>query len=323
MKNIIEKLKNKNIKSGFSLLENAFCSHLLPALHRSRMARCSHTDYRNCVAQSSAFSLAETMVVLVIVAILMAAAAPLIAKKMSNDSKRLISVSNDGTTVFVAAGDNQVLNVGSKSKKDLKLKVNGNTEMNGDLKIVNKPESGDAVNMILTADGIKTKSTSGDEKYLFKIDPASRETNIEIAIPDYSKIHTECSDVSGCNAPENGFIYSTNSLRGFEISETVCSGSTSIAETSSMPTIKLQTRQKKTLKKYDFSNTSYNTNKNVVISLPLLVPIKKNNCYKCDNATLNVVSAGLVTLTGDENIANKCYFIPLTKAKSVAINSGS
>ena len=284
MKNIVEKLKNKkNIKSGFSL--------------------------------------AETMVVLVIVAILMAAAAPLVAKKMSNDSKRLISVSNDGKAVFVAAGDNQVLNVGSKSE-NLKLKVNGNTEMNGDLKIINKlTKDGSNINMIFKSDGIKTKNGSPEnEKYLFKIDPASRETNIEIAIPDYKEMK------EGTNYPvkvtDNGFVYVSNSLKGFKVQKTSISGATNssaLSKAAAGTVINLTAFQEQI--------TLDGKTVNIATRLPLLIPVSEGSYFQCANGNFMIADGGnLKTINNSwltESSAyyqNKCYFIPLAKAKTTTIS---
>ena len=286
----------------------------------------SHSDKFRRTGKS-AFSLAETMVVMVIVAILMAVAAPLVAKKMSNDSKRLISTDVNGQQVYVAAGSEQVLSVGSNNKKDLKLKVNGNTEMNGDLTIVNKPSGDEAVNMILTADGIKTKPTSGDEQYLFQINPTTRETNIEIAIPDYSKMK-EGTD-KPVRVTENGFVYVINSLKGFKYQNSTVG--LTIAEIVDSSTLNDDTSGMIVdLTPYQDHFNIDSTDVYVATRLPLLVPVSKDTYFQCLNNPISIYrKEGFATVNvnpiymNNNNPAlvnNKCYFIPLAKARATTIS---
>lgn len=65
------------------------------------------------IAVKPAFSLAEAMIMLVIISILMALAAPLIVRRTTADSRRLIRI--NGTDIFTAIGQNQKLGVGTSS----------------------------------------------------------------------------------------------------------------------------------------------------------------------------------------------------------------
>ena len=93
-------------------------------------------------AHLSGFSLAEAMVMLVIVAVLMAVSAPLITRRAAADAKRLILQGVDGgMDVVVALGDRQSFGVGTSNPQNpnqggnVKFHVMGNSLLNGDLTI--------------------------------------------------------------------------------------------------------------------------------------------------------------------------------------------
>ena len=74
------------------------------------------------VNKKEAFSLAEAMVVLVIIAIVMAMAAPLIAHKANTDQKRLI-FNGVGAHIATAMGNSQNFGIGDNNPNDAKLTV--------------------------------------------------------------------------------------------------------------------------------------------------------------------------------------------------------
>ena len=114
--------KSKNIIKGFSLLEKALRSGLNSPLNRwfnkARNPRIPSLAF----AHSSAFSLAEAMVVLVIIAIVMAMAAPLIAHKANTDQKRLI-FNGVSPHIATAMGNSQNFGIGDNNPNDAKLTV--------------------------------------------------------------------------------------------------------------------------------------------------------------------------------------------------------
>ena len=248
--------------------------------------------------KKSGFSLAETMVALVIVALVLAAAAPLVAKKMTNDAKRYLFAS--GNNVFAAAGVRQVLNVGSGSELDnVKLNVNGGANIQGNLTVNNKDDDNNNVTMILAADGIRKGTDDGD--VLFQIDPDTRETNIEIAIPDYTQMSSGSNTLT--KAPSNGFVYISNATRGYTIS--TCAGGEPDPTGNYKGNINFTVRQESADSDSDGNNDTVS-----VSVLPMIIPISKGQCYICNN---NAVTVGGTTFN-DANYDNQCYFIPLKHA---------
>ena len=75
-------------KSAFTLLVKHFRSNPLTALLRSRRSRFSQTKYRNCVAHSYGFTLAETMIVLVTLGIVVALTLPSLIRKQVETQNR-------------------------------------------------------------------------------------------------------------------------------------------------------------------------------------------------------------------------------------------
>ena len=117
----------KNTVNAFSLLEKALRSGLNSPLNRwfnkARNPRIPSFAF----AHSSAFSLAEAMVVLVIIAIVMAMAAPLIAHKANTDQKRLI-FNGVSPHIATAMGNSQNFGIGTNNPSDAKLTVNAKTQ---------------------------------------------------------------------------------------------------------------------------------------------------------------------------------------------------
>lgn len=175
-------LKNNNISatlSAFSRLENALRSNPLTALLRSRMSRLSHTEFR--YAHSSAFSLAEAMVMLVVVSIIMAVSAPLIAHKATVDNNRLVI--KDNANIRTALGNNQQFIVGAGNPEaNNRLVVHGNATVRANA------NNGNTAFQIITQD-------NDNPNFVINHDGT---TNIRTCIPDYNRV--------GNNANEDGYI---------------------------------------------------------------------------------------------------------------------
>ena len=122
-------------RCAFSLSWKSFRSNPLTAMLRSCLSRFSQTKFRSIAAHSYGFSLAEAMVMLVIVSILMAVSAPLITKKANSDARRLVVQGRDASVV-TAMGAAQNFGIGTVAP-NAKLHVNGQTQLDGDLTIDN------------------------------------------------------------------------------------------------------------------------------------------------------------------------------------------
>ena len=221
MKNIIKKLKNKNIESAFSLLENALRSEQSPAMLTQSQVCSSHTLLRK-----SAFSLAEVMVLLTIVAIMLALSAPLISKPSNTDPQHLLKKGIDNE-VIIANGNYQVLNVGMNNSKKLKLKVNGpfNT-FKSDKTLKDRAESGlfpgilrilgdDNSRIIINENGFAMIRGDAEtaQNTLFRVKPDG-DINITVAQIDKTKTYRVGGDQVGSYTtaieaflPADGYLY--------------------------------------------------------------------------------------------------------------------
>ena len=363
---------------GFSLLEKALRSNPLTALLRSRLSRFSLPERR--FACSSAFSLAETMVVMIIVAIILAAAAPLIAKKMTNNDRYIYS-SNNGTDIRTAVGTvpepnggPRILNVGNPVPNDMlgpdyapylaglpeKLTVNGNAEFyKGSIYSNIKNSTGnnggnEPWRYAITNDGIKVvkrvnndnlklpennKPENSYDNYhdIFTINPQTGETNLQSAIPDYANISAPAQENTLMRTPKDanninnldGYLYISNALGGYTITEgNTCNGAVDFRTNGAViNNINMQTVQNSLMVSVqrgpnpDERITEYYS---LITRLPLLVPISKNQCFRCTN---NVFRVQVPTATGtgiaggnyqipvgsSSGNENKCAFIPLKK----------
>ena len=254
-------------------------------------------------SKNMGFSLAEAMVSMVIIAIVLAAIAPLIANNMSNKQKGIIY--RNGLNINTAKGNNQDLQIGLKKFSDkLKLRVFGNTAMDGDLTIQNK-DNENTKTIKLTAEGIKTE----DNKVIFNVDSDTEETNIELFIPNYEKMSAGSVNTY-MKAPSNGYVFIENSVKGFEINtNSNCMGSAPSGSNSN-GTILYTAKQE---------IVTIGEKKQIVATvMPLLVPIQKNNCYKCKNE--NITINGTTVTTSVDSTSNYCYFIPLAKAGATIID---
>ena len=167
-------------------------------------------------SKKSGFSLAETMIMLVIVAIIMAVSAPLITKKAAADAKRLILQGQDGgADVVVATGSNQSFGVGLTNPQNYnndndfnaKLHVNGGSILNGSVRIGEQSKNdlvisntGTGVLRISGNDGASTPVTSN-----VNFDFVNKTVNIA-TMPDYSK-HIVLNTGVVYQAQEDGYLY--------------------------------------------------------------------------------------------------------------------
>ena len=134
-------------------------------------------------------------------------------------------------------------------------------------------------------------------------------------MPDYSNISDGINDGTIVKAPSNGYVYVSNSLKRFKLynkKKAGCNNSTSYptyTNGSGLNEIDMAIIHESR----EVGGNTYN----FATTLPLLVPISKGSCYWCEN--YNVFGAGL-GFNPTNNIDNKCYFIPLKKAKTTIIS---
>ena len=131
----------------------------------------------------SGFSLAEALIMLVVVSVIMALSAPLIAKKSSADQKRLIT--SNGSEVLVAQGSSQTLKVGNNGHSSEKLKVFGSAVINAsDV----EPDEGEIRKVVFKVD------TNSEDDFKVYSDGT---TSIRSCVPDWS---------APTNAPVDGYV---------------------------------------------------------------------------------------------------------------------
>ena len=229
-------------KPAFSLLEKALRSNPLTAILRSRLSRFSHTKFRNCVAHLSAFSLAEAMVMLVVISILLAVSAPLIAKKSNADQRRLV-VQGQNASVATAMGNNQNFGIGTsnipqqENNGRAKLYVTAGRRLaNFVSTIAGDGPNADATEIFNVTPGANAANPNG-----FKVF-ADGTTNIQACVPDYTqKIVIASTSVNmdiynGSSSgnfdqmypyevTENGYLVSTRRLcinTGVDVADQIC-----------------------------------------------------------------------------------------------------
>lgn len=203
----------------------------------------------------SAFSLAETMIMLMIVAIIMAVSAPLITRKAAADARRLILTGQDGgADVVVAPANLQTFGIGttnpinSENGTQIKLHVNGGSILNGSVRI------GDNNNLILNNDGNGifqingTDGTDTSKTNTFKFNTKDGTTNI-VTMPRYdditnSKILTQAKMFV---ASTDGYIYTKRQV--------------GIVYNDTSATVPIETNDKSSsyIKKFDLSKTDFIT----------------------------------------------------------------
>ena len=139
------------------------------------------------------FSLAEAMVLLVVISIIMAVSAPLIAHKSNADQRRLVTPGPSADQVLTAQGGAQkfIIGSGNDSGNDEKLNVNGNAAISGDLKV------GENFNIL-----------NGNN---------SATINIPSAFPQWGSISNNLSINTPYIASQNGYLYVENMSAGVMI----------------------------------------------------------------------------------------------------------
>ena len=144
-----------------------------------------------------AFSLAEGMVMLVVVSILMALAAPLIARKTTNDSKRLIYQGTTPHTV-TAMGSHQNLGIGLMTP-DAKLTVKST---NSDNSLIAKFQS-----IFTVKDDDINKQKSNAEKVIFQVSPKSGDSYINSeGYPNGFQVYADGNTNAGCFPDYNNAV---------------------------------------------------------------------------------------------------------------------
>ena len=149
------------------------------------------------------FSLAETMIMLVIVSIILAVSAPLITRKAAADAQRLIMQgASGGNSVVTALGGSQTLgigltnpenslrfadNAGAVDDRIIKLHLDGNAILNGRVFI------GGNNNLYLNNNGgifeIRDRAADGTTSHTFQFNTTNGTANIA-TMPDYTRNFT-------------------------------------------------------------------------------------------------------------------------------------
>ena len=186
--------RKSNSLSAFSLLEKALRKKQSSAMHSQSPSRFLLTGLR-----PSAFSLAEAMVMLVVISIIMAVSAPLIAHKATADQNRLIIP--DGQKILTAQGGSQILELGRTGVNNDKLVVHGNETINGN-STINAKANGTtfSVKPLSSLSGSSTYNLNG-----FKVF-ADGHTNIRACVPFVS------ATVANSPAPSDGYIVSNQAV---------------------------------------------------------------------------------------------------------------
>lgn len=221
-----------------------------------------------CNARSSkpAFSLAEGLVMLVVVSVLLAVSAPLIAKKNNADAQRAVRMQNED--VISAVGNNQQFtlgNVDNEADRD-KLIVYGKTALNGNVGIGDK--------FVITEDADKHKVTIGLDGGAtpITIDTQTGETNIPTGVPDFSK---HIGVIGTFTLTEDAFLYESNSAAG---------GVTITSGTADYEAIPFSTENKPAPTITPVTSTVKTTGGNevtVITALPRLTQVKKGDTIEC------------------------------------------
>ena len=152
-----------------------------------------------------AFSLAEAMVMLVIIAIVMAMAAPLIAHKANADAKRLIFLGT-GSNIATAMGNNQNFGIGIKNP-DAKLTVNA---VGDDKNLVAKFIS----NFVISKSGLTDPQKATRAKnVIFQVTPKTDAYTTAHGNPDGFQVFADGTTNVACTPDYDNiqFIYQRNS----------------------------------------------------------------------------------------------------------------
>ena len=161
-------MKNRNSKKfGFSLLGKPLRSGLNSLLCRWHSKARNPRIPSSACAHSFGFSLAEGMVMLVVVSILMAVSAPLIAKRSVADSKRIFGMRNNVITGAMGNQQKFLLGKNNPTNQDAKLDVNG---------LVMANEYG--------TNGDTLEISDRNNTILFSVDNDGN-TNLPVGIPDF------------------------------------------------------------------------------------------------------------------------------------------
>ena len=150
-----------------------------------------------------AFSLAEGLVMLVVVSVLLAVSAPLIARKSQADSQKAVRMQNED--VISAFGDNQQFTLGNadNAADNEKLIVYGQSTLNGDVVIGN--------NFRITEDAVNHRVLIGlnGSATPIVIDTRTGETNIPTGAPDFTR---GTGPINNGTIGEDAFVYEPNSI---------------------------------------------------------------------------------------------------------------
>ena len=242
------------------------------------------TEYR----LKNGFSLAEAMVMLVVIAILLAVSAPLIAKKSNADQRRIAVIGNN-SSIFVAQGRDQIFNIGASGNPEQeKFRINGKSKIEGTLGFVNNMTNKEG---FFFKEGSFTnhnhenkegatiyyKANDSTDNILISVDKEGV-TNIEVPIPDYSKIYT-CKSGTKYKPNKNGYLYIKDASKDFKIYANCNTGTNPETETTSPIEIDMEIK----------------TQDSKFKSFPSLITVSAKTCFKC-------------------NTSDNCYFMPLTTA---------
>ena len=241
-------------------------------------------NIKNYYKKYSAFSMAEAMIILLIIAILLAVSAPLIARKSDTDKRKLIQNANSTNIVKY---DNSTTNaniVQTAMGKFQAFIIGAVGDRNNDKLVIFKDAN--FLDTITIGDGFSIKNDrieyrtkiGGVEKTILRINNTG-ESNIKINPSSTTK--TKCTGV--CIANDNGYIYIKNTL-----AQTITlnsSESVTVAEPESATEEINLTITTETSPSHETMLKSY----------PMLLPISKGTKYKC----------------------SECYFVPLQNTSNI------
>ncbi len=178
----------------------------------------------------NSFSLAEAMVVLVIISILMAVSAPLIARKAAADQNKAIVVGNGGN-LFTAQGNNQQLTIGTdQGRNNPRLRIFGHTLMNGNLTV-------EGQTLINATIGGKDTTSTNNETIAFRVAPSDNgaeiineagfivygdgTTNVGGCMPDYEHEQQIARLNRDFEATEDGYVLASRCIQTYVGAEEV------------------------------------------------------------------------------------------------------
>ena len=235
----------------------------------------------------SAFSLAEAMIMLVVIAIILGISAPLISKNFTATTNRAATMDNNGN-IHSAQASNQIFIVGKENNNVIPFKM----QVNGNAYIVNsKSKLHLGTNSTLNKDNeerniiktIKFNNASGVPALFLKFNESNKnkfinnKTNIasfESVLIGQSLRCTGENTYVCQNIDKDGFLYVENALKGFLISDEIPAGYSKLYANTT--TTNDETEIKAAAIKIDDSGA--------IETLPIIIPIKKGQYFRCGSS---------------------------------------